>query len=143
MLVTQLLLRVFVGNIADPQEPAVRSAIGKLSGAAGIFCNLLLFGGKLLAGLLAGSVSIIADALNNLSDAASAIMTLLGFNLAERPADVHHPYGHARFEYLSALAVAVMILVMIFPQTWLLRWGIGAVLGVWELIQIRKRRGLL
>ena len=112
MLVTQLLLRVFVGNIADPQEPAVRSAIGKLSGAAGIFCNLLLFGGKLLAGLLAGSVSIIADALNNLSDAASAIMTLLGFKLAERPADVHHPYGHARFEYLSALAVAVMILVI-------------------------------
>jgi cation diffusion facilitator family transporter len=76
----------------------------------GIGCNLLLFLGKLLVGTLSGSVSITADAMNNLSDASGSIVTLVGFRLADKPADEHHPYGHARAEYLSGLAVAVLIL---------------------------------
>ena len=111
---TQLLLRIFTPGAADPQNPAVRSAIGKLSGAVGICCNLLLFAIKLLAGIWAGSVSVMADALNNLSDATNSVVTLLGFKLAEKPADENHPYGHARYEYLTGLAVAVMIAIIGF-----------------------------
>ena len=111
---TKLLLRIFASGPEDPRSPAGRSAIGKLSGAVGIGCNLLLFGAKLLAGILSGSVAVMADALNNLSDATSSVVTLLGFKLAERPADEHHPYGHARYEYLSGLAVAAIIIVIGF-----------------------------
>lgn len=111
---TQLLLRFVTKGASDPQDAQVRSAIGKLSGAVGIISNLLLCALKLLAGALTGSVSVTADALNNLSDATSSIVTLLGFKLAERPADEHHPYGHARFEYLSGLAVAAIIVVIGF-----------------------------
>lgn len=99
---------------SDPITPAARSAVGKLAGVVGIGCNLLLFAGKLAVGTLAGSVSITADAMNNLSDASSSIVTLLGFKLAEKPADTDHPYGHARYEYLSGLAVAAMIIVIGF-----------------------------
>ena len=107
---TDLLLRLFVKNHTDTHDPRVRSAIGALSGTVGIACNVLLFLGKLLVGTLAGSVSITADALNNLSDASGSIVTLIGFRFADKPADEHHPYGHARAEYLSGLAVAVLIL---------------------------------
>ena len=109
---TQFLLRMFVKDTSDPKNGCTRAAIGRLSGIAGIICNLILFGFKLLAGTLAASVSITADAMNNLSDAASSIVTLLGFKLAERPADEEHPYGHARYEYLAGLAVAAMILII-------------------------------
>ena len=109
---TELLLRRFAGA-RDGSQPD-RGAVGKLSGVVGIVCNLLLFGFKLLVGTLSGSVSITADAMNNLSDASSSIVTLLGFRLAEKPADADHPYGHARFEYLSGLAVAAMILIIGF-----------------------------
>ena len=95
-------------------DPKVRSAAGRLSGVVGIGANILLFVGKILVGTLSGSVSITADAMNNLSDASSALVTFLGFKLAEKPADEDHPYGHARFEYLSALAVAAMIVVIGF-----------------------------
>ena len=91
-----------------------RSALGRMAGAVGIAANAVLFALKLTAGTLAGSVSITADALNNLSDASSSVVTLLGFKLAEKPADEDHPYGHARYEYLSGLAVAVMILFIGF-----------------------------
>ncbi|MBQ3215586.1 MAG: cation transporter [Oscillospiraceae bacterium] len=91
-----------------------RSATGRRAGLVGIISNVALFAGKLLAGILSGSVSITADALNNLSDASSSVVTLLGFKLAEKPADEDHPYGHARYEYLSALAVAAMILFIGF-----------------------------
>ena len=87
-----------------------RGAVGRLAGIVGIAANALLFAMKLVVGTLAGSVSITADALNNLSDASSSVVTLLGFKLAEKPADADHPYGHARYEYLSGLAVAAMIL---------------------------------
>ena len=111
---TQVLLNIFVGRHADLQEPETRGRIGKTAGMVGMLCNILLFAVKLLAGLLAGSVSIMADALNNLSDATSSVVTLLGFKLAEKPADEHHPYGHARYEYLSGLAVAGIIVVIGF-----------------------------
>lgn len=110
---TKLLLHIFVKD-KNENTPNRRSQIGKLSGITGIVCNLLLFGMKLLIGIVSGSVSITADAMNNLSDASSSIVTLLGFKLAEKPADADHPYGHARFEYLSGLAVAAMIIVIGF-----------------------------
>lgn len=90
----------------------LRKAYGVLCGAVGIFLNVLLFLGKLLAGSLAGSVAITADAFNNLSDAGSSAITLLGFQLAGQKADAHHPFGHGRVEYLSGLGVAVLILLM-------------------------------
>lgn len=109
---TELLLQLFAAPQSGGQPD--RGAVGKLSGVVGIVCNLLLFGFKLLVGTLSGSVSITADAMNNLSDASSSIVTLLGFRLAEKPADADHPYGHARFEYLSGLGVAAMILIIGF-----------------------------
>ena len=111
---TKLLLRLFVKNYDTPDVPKVRSVVGKLSGTVGILCNLLLFAAKLVVGTLSGSVSITADAMNNLTDATSSIVTLVGFKLAERPADEDHPYGHARYEYLSGLAVAALIIVIGF-----------------------------
>ncbi len=111
---TKLLLRLFVKNHNQPDAPGVRTKVGRLSGVVGIVANLLLFAGKLAIGILSGSVSITADAMNNLSDASSSVVTLIGFKLAEKPADEDHPYGHARFEYLSGLAVAALIIVIGF-----------------------------
>ena len=111
---TKLLLRLFVKNHENGADPAVRAKTGKLSGVVGILANAVLCAGKLIIGTISGSVSITADAMNNLSDAASSIVTLIGFKLAEKPADSEHPYGHARFEYLSGLAVAGLILVIGF-----------------------------
>lgn len=104
---TKLLLRLFV---EDMDTPDGRAKVGALAGAVGICCNLLLFLGKVIAGTMAGSVAIAADGFNNLSDAAASIVTLLGFRFSRKPADAHHPYGHARAEYLSGLCVAVLIL---------------------------------
>ncbi len=109
---TGLLIRLFAAG--DPSEAKTRAKTGKLSGIVGIVCNILLCVLKLLVGSLSGSVSITADAMNNLSDATSSLVTLVGFRLAEKPADADHPYGHARYEYLSGLAVAAMIVVIGF-----------------------------
>lgn len=108
---TKLLIRLFV---KDPDKTSVqgRAQVGRLSGAVGIVCNALLFGAKILVGTLSGSLAITADAMNNLMDASSSVVTLVGFKLAERPADEDHPYGHARFEYLSGLTVAALILLV-------------------------------
>lgn len=111
---TSLLLRLFVKDYENTESVAVHSAIGRLAGFTGIICNLLLFLGKLTVGWLANSVSIIADAINNLSDASSSVVTLLGFKMAQQPADAEHPYGHARYEYLSGLVVAALILIIGF-----------------------------
>ncbi len=107
---TGLLLRLFVKNHKNTEDPAVHFAIGSFAGTVGIVCNALLFLLKLIAGWLSGSVSVIADALNNLMDASASIVTLLGFRIARKPADKTHPYGHARYEYLAGLAVAVTML---------------------------------
>ena len=111
---TGLLIKLFVPEPGDAGDARMRSAVGSLSGGVGIGVNVLLFGLKLVAGLLSGSVSIMADALNNLSDASGSVLTLVGFRLAGKPADAHHPFGHARFEYLSGLAVAAMIMLIGF-----------------------------
>ena len=110
---TQLLLKLFIRN-QNTQDAGTRTAVGKLSGVVGILCNLLLAAAKLTVGILSGAVSVTADAMNNFTDAASSIVTLVGFKLAEKPADSEHPYGHARFEYLSGLAVAALIIVIGF-----------------------------
>ena len=104
---TKLLMALFV---KETDTPDGRAKVGSLAGTVGIICNLLLFLGKVTVGLLSGSVAIAADGWNNLSDAASSIVTLLGFRFSRKPADAHHPYGHARAEYLSGLCVAVLIL---------------------------------
>ena len=109
---TSILIKRFVKNHEDIKNPVVRAAYGKLAGGVGIVCNLILFLLKLVIGTISGSVSITADAVNNLSDASSSIISLLGFKLAERPADAEHPYGHGRYEYLSGLSVAVLIIVI-------------------------------
>ena len=94
------------------EQAQKRSDKGKKAGAVGIFVNILLAAAKLMVGVISGSVSIIADALNNLMDGASSIVTLVGFKLAEKPADEEHPFGHARSEYLAGLVVAMMIFVV-------------------------------
>ena len=94
------------------EDPKKRAEIGKMSGLIGIACNFPLAGSKIAVGNFAGSTSIVADGLNNMSDAASSAVTLIGFKLAEKPADREHPYGHARFEYLASLVVSAMILVI-------------------------------
>ncbi len=107
---TGLLIRLFVKNADRIENTEVRAAHGKLAGSVGIVCNFLLFALKLTVGTISGSVAITADALNNMFDASSSIISLLGFKLAAKPADEDHPYGHARYEYLSGLLVAVLIL---------------------------------
>ena len=105
------LARLFLRK-KDPAD--LRRGYGMLCGAVGIGLNLLLFGGKFLAGTLSGSIAITADAFNNLSDAGSSFVTLVGFHLAGQKPDVHHPFGHGRIEYLSGLAVSMLILLMGF-----------------------------
>ncbi len=94
------------------EEAEIRKAYGILCGAVGIFFNILLFAGKFFAGTLSGSIAITADAFNNLSDAGSSVVTLLGFQLAGQRPDTHHPFGHGRMEYLSGLVVSMLILLM-------------------------------
>ena len=100
---TQFLIRRFIRHPNDPQDPATRTAYGNLASGVGMACNLLLCLGKLLAGTLFGSIAIMADALNNLSDASSNVVSLIGFRLAAKAPDAEHPYGHARYEYLAGL----------------------------------------
>ena len=109
---TEFLVRRFIPRWEETRGPAVRQQYGRLGSIVGILVNLLLSGGKLAAGALSGSVAIIADGVNNLSDAGSSLISLVSFRLAARPADAEHPFGHARIEYLSSMAVAVLILLL-------------------------------
>ena len=109
---TEFLVRRLIRDAQNTADPAVREAYGRLAGIVGVICNVLLFAGKFLLGTLTGSVAITADAVNNLSDASSSIVTLIGFRLAAKPADDGHPFGHHRIEYLAGLAVAAMILLI-------------------------------
>ena len=109
-----LLAKRFIPNSENIADPAVRQAYGSLCGAMGILLNLLLFGGKYLAGVLAGSVAVMADAFNNLADAGSSIVTLLGMRLAGMKPDPDHPFGHGRIEYITGVAVSIMIIVVGF-----------------------------
>ncbi len=107
---TQLLIRLFIRHPDDVQSTAVRAAYGQLAAIAGMVCNLLLSLGKFAVGTLFGSIAITADALNNLSDASSNVVSLVGFKLGSKAPDAEHPFGHARYEYLAGLAVSVTIL---------------------------------
>ena len=107
---TELLVRLFVKNKDDIENQAVRTSYGSLSGIVGIVCNVLLFALKLTIGLIINSVSVMADGFNNLSDAASSVISFIGVKLAGRPADKEHPFGHGRLEYITALAVSFLIL---------------------------------
>lgn len=106
------LIKKWICDAENVNDAKVRQSYGVLSGTVGIICNLLLFAFKLLAGILTGAVSIMADAFNNLSDAGSSVVTLVGFKMAGKPADTEHPFGHGRIEYLSGLFVAMAILLM-------------------------------
>ena len=107
---TDILVKLFVKNYDRTEDQKVRSAYGILSSVVGVICNIILFAIKLIAGLIINSISIMADAFNNLSDAASSIISFIGVKLAERPADKEHPFGHGRFEYIAALVVSFLIL---------------------------------
>ena len=111
---TNLLIRLFVGKNKDVQSPAVRSRYASVAGFTGIIVNVLLFIGKLTLGILAGSVAIIADAFNNITDAGSSIVTLIGFRLANKPVDKEHPLGHGRLEYVSGFIVDMLIILVGF-----------------------------
>ena len=108
----RFLARHFIKDSENISSPAVRRAYGILCGCVGIGLNLLLFGGKLLAGILSRSIAVTADAVNNLSDAGSSVVTLLGFKLAAQAPDQDHPFGHGRLEYISGLVVSMVILLM-------------------------------
>ena len=109
---TQFLIRCVIKRPDDVKDAAVRTAYGNLASLVGMACNILLCIGKLLAGTLFGSIAIMADALNNLSDASSNVVSLIGFRLAAKAPDAEHPYGHARYEYLAGLVVSVTILAI-------------------------------
>lgn len=108
------LSKLFVKDYENYSEPSVRKAYGKLAGMVGIISNLVLCTMKILIGIFANSIAIIADGVNNLADASSSVITLLGFKLASMPEDKDHPYGHARYEYLTGLLISVLILVVGF-----------------------------
>lgn len=111
---TDLLVRLFIRNPGPYDDPKVRQQYGLLGSGVGIAVNALLFAAKFLAGLLTNSVAVMADAFNNLSDAGSSVVTLIGFKLSDQKPDRDHPFGHGRIEYLSGLFVAMVILLMGF-----------------------------
>ena len=111
---TELLVRLFIKDRENVSDIRVREKYGMLSSGVGIACNLLLFGVKYLIGTLSGSISVISDAFNNLSDGASCIVTMIGYRVAAKPADKGHPFGHGRMEYLTSLIIAAVIFLMGF-----------------------------
>lgn len=108
------LVRLFVKDYDQVQKQRVRESYGRLSGAVGIVMNLLLSASKFLVGILSGSVSVTADAANNLSDAGSSVITILSFKLSSKPADEEHPFGHERIEYVASIVVAFIIFIIAF-----------------------------
>ena len=110
----EVLFRRFVKNHDKTALPEVRFAYGNLSGRVGIAVNFLLSAVKLALGLMSGAVSVVADAVHNLADAAASIATLLGFRLAAKPADAEHPFGHGRVEYIAGFCIAGLILLIGF-----------------------------
>ena len=145
---TELLLKMFVKDHKNTSNTRVREAYGKLAGAAGIVTNLILFALKIIVGTLSGSISITADAVNNLSDSGSSIVTLIGFKISGKPADARHPYGHARMEYVSGLIVSIIIMFLgleliqdsirkiIYPQAGWFSWITAAVLIISILLKL-------
>ena len=108
------IIKRFIKNSNNIQDVKIREAYGTFAGVFGIITNIILFLLKLVIGVASGSISIIADAMNNLADSGSSILTIVGFKLSSRPADEDHPYGHARMEYLTGLAISVLIIIIGF-----------------------------
>ncbi|MBE6620235.1 MAG: cation transporter [Ruminococcaceae bacterium] len=145
---TDLLCKLFVKNAQDVKNPVVRSAYGTLSSIVGIVLNLLLFVGKFLIGTISGSISIRADAINNLTDAASQIVSLISFRIAAKPADRDHPFGHARIEYVASMIVSMLILIigyqlmrdsiekLLHPEAIVFRWVTVVVLAISILVKL-------
>ena len=145
---TNLLIKLFIRSPRDTSSPAVRRAYGTLVSTVGIILNLLLAAGKFTVGLLFGAISIQADAINNLSDAGSQIISLITFKLAAKPADRDHPFGHARIEYVASMIVSFLILLVgwellsgsvdkiINPSKTVFSWLAVAVLGVSVLVKL-------
>lgn len=106
------LCRKLIKDSGNTKDPKVRQSYGKLAGIVGIISNMILCLGKILVGIISGSIAIIADGINNLADASSSIITLVGFKMAAMPEDEDHPYGHARIEYISGMIVSVLIVVV-------------------------------
>ncbi|MBQ6815805.1 MAG: cation transporter [Clostridia bacterium] len=121
---TKLLMRLFIKDYNNTLDITVRRHYGTLASFVGIFCNVILSGFKIAAGAISGSISIIADGLNNLSDMGSSVITMIGFRISNKPADKDHPYGHGRMEYMSAFIVAVLIL---FVGIELLKESVGSI----------------
>ncbi len=145
-----MLAKLFIKNYKDTNNPQVRIKYGFVSGLYGIITNILLFAGKLIVGFLSGSIAIISDAINNLSDGISAAITLIGFKLSSKPADDDHPFGHARFEHISALIVAFIICIVgvflgktsidkiIKPASTVVSWLVVAVLSVSIVVKLSQ-----
>ena len=127
---TEFLVRKLVKDYEQTDNPQVRTAYGMMAGIVGICCNLILFGAKIGAGFMTGSISIMADAFNNLSDAASSIVGFVGMKMAQKPADESHPFGHGRIEYISAFIVAFIVIQVGFS---LLKTSLGKILHPEEL----------
>ena len=145
---TNLLIKLFIKSPRDTGSPAVRRAYGTLASTVGIILNLLLAAGKFTVGFLFGAISVQADAVNNLSDAGSQIISLITFKLAAKPADRHHPFGHARIEYVASMIVSFLVLhigwdlitesvnKIIHPTNTVFSWISVAVLGVSVLVKL-------
>ena len=107
---TELLTKLFIKNHNDTADPAVREGYGTLASVMGIVCNIILSLLKITAGAISGSISIVADGLNNFTDMGSSVITMIGFKVSSKPADKDHPYGHGRMEYMSAFIISALIL---------------------------------
>ncbi|MDD3168055.1 MAG: cation diffusion facilitator family transporter [Eubacteriales bacterium] len=108
----KFLIKTFIKDYENVKDPNVREKYGKLAGVVGILTNLILCVAKITIGLAVNSIAVIADGINNLADTSSSLITLVGFKLASKPGDLEHPYGHARFEYLTGLAISMIIIVL-------------------------------
>ncbi|MDO5417266.1 MAG: cation diffusion facilitator family transporter [Lachnospiraceae bacterium] len=128
---TEFLVKRFVKDYEKIEDGAVRTRYGTLSSLVGIFCNVILFAAKLLIGVLINSISVMADAFNNLSDAASSIIGFVGVKMAEKPADEDHPFGHGRMEYIAAFVVAFLVIQVGFS---LFKTSIGKILHPEEMV---------
>ena len=116
----KFIRKLFVKDYQDTQNPKVRTRYGLSAGIFGIVTNAVLFAFKLAIGLIGNSITIVADAINNLSDAGSSVVTLVGFKLSATPPDKDHPFGHARYEYIASLFVSVVVLfigIMLFKSS--------------------------
>ncbi len=122
---TDFLIKKLIKDYEQTENPQVRTAYGMMAGLVGICCNLVLFGAKIAVGIMTSSISVMADAFNNLSDAASSIVGFVGMKMAQKPADEDHPFGHGRIEYISAFIVAFIVIEVGFS---LLKTSVGKLL---------------